>query len=257
MNAPRAEVLSLALGEIDLETFAARNGMTSTEAEAMRAAFVEGLKTGAGRAPRTSKFARWGLVTALVGTAAFAQLVVFQADTPAQASEVNANFNQLKTWLETKVGSTANAGVTATSVSATTLAATTSVSAPTVTTTTETVSGTLTAKTVQVNEDLTVSRNLTVSGTGGNTIHGCKVRGLNGQYVATCGAGEVAISGGGVCPFPGDAYDIVSSLPWNSAVNAVSTIGSMPDSWRVVCQIWGSNGNQVPPVSTYVLCCNQ
>jgi hypothetical protein len=238
--------------------------VTLAEAEVMRASFVEGLKAGSGHAPRRSKFARWGLLSALVATAAFAQLIVFQADTPALASAVNANFTQLKTWLEAKVGSVSNSGVATTTVSATTsvstptLTVTTSVTAPTVTATTQTVSGTLTAKTVQVNEDLTVSRNLTVSGTGGNTLHACNVRGVNNQYVAACGTGEIAIGGGGFCPTPnGDSFQIVSTLPWNSAGNSVANTGAMPDSWRIVCQIWGSNGAQLPPVSSYVLCCSR
>lgn len=53
---------------------------------------------------------RW-LVAAVIlaGTAAFAStltdgLYVFAPDTPALATEVNANFNQLRTWMRNKVG---------------------------------------------------------------------------------------------------------------------------------------------------------
>lgn len=50
---------------------------------------------------------RWAwpaVAVALVSSLAWAQLVTFNADEPAYASAVNGNFNQLKTWLEQKVG---------------------------------------------------------------------------------------------------------------------------------------------------------
>ncbi|MBM4781134.1 MAG: hypothetical protein GQE15_25870 [Archangiaceae bacterium] len=55
-----------------------------------------------------------GLVVALVLVAgtAWGQLVVFSPDTPAKASEVNQNFDQLKTWLEQKVGTAGTSVVT-------------------------------------------------------------------------------------------------------------------------------------------------
>ncbi|MBL8941116.1 MAG: hypothetical protein JNM69_41615 [Archangium sp.] len=55
-----------------------------------------------------------GLVVALVLVAgtAWGQLVVFSPDTPAKASEVNQNFDQLKTWLEQKVGTVGTSVVT-------------------------------------------------------------------------------------------------------------------------------------------------
>jgi hypothetical protein len=43
-------------------------------------------------------------VVVLGASLARAQLVTFQADQPALASEVNGNFTQLRTWLETKLG---------------------------------------------------------------------------------------------------------------------------------------------------------
>lgn len=55
----------------------------------------------------------------LVAATASAQLVSFSPDQPALASQVNGNFNQLKTWLEAKVGPVTSAGVTAASVTAT------------------------------------------------------------------------------------------------------------------------------------------
>lgn len=69
-----------------------------------------------GRVERRAR-SRWALlaVALAVGlsTAAWAQLVTFNADSPALASDVNANFTQLKTWLETKVGPVASGGITA------------------------------------------------------------------------------------------------------------------------------------------------
>jgi hypothetical protein len=46
------------------------------------------------------------LIAALVvgATAAWGQLVTFNADQPAQASQVNGNFTQLRSWIEAKVG---------------------------------------------------------------------------------------------------------------------------------------------------------
>lgn len=48
----------------------------------------------------------------LVASTAWGQLVVFSADTPARAAEVNQNFDQLKTWLEQKVGAVGTSVVT-------------------------------------------------------------------------------------------------------------------------------------------------
>lgn len=87
--------------------------MTARELELTRAAFVDGLKTAA--EPRVPRFGKARLLAAavvVVATGAFAQLVTFAADTPAQASQVNANFTQLRTWLEQKVGTVGNGNVT-------------------------------------------------------------------------------------------------------------------------------------------------
>lgn len=55
-----------------------------------------------------------GLVVGLmlVAGTAWGQLVVFSPDTPAKASEVNQNFDQLKTWIEQKVGTVGTSVVT-------------------------------------------------------------------------------------------------------------------------------------------------
>ncbi|MBL8940499.1 MAG: hypothetical protein JNM69_38495 [Archangium sp.] len=60
---------------------------------------------------------RWWLLLAalvLISSLAWAQLIPFTADTPARASEVNSNFQQLKTWLEQKVGTAGTAAISAT-----------------------------------------------------------------------------------------------------------------------------------------------
>src|SRR5262245_12323930 len=51
--------------------------------------------------------ARWWVLAAVVGASvAYGQLTVFAPDTPAVASQVNANFALLKSWIEAKVGPT-------------------------------------------------------------------------------------------------------------------------------------------------------
>lgn len=64
------------------------------------------------------------LVATLTWGTAHAQLVQFVQDSPALATDVNANFNQLKTWLETKVGAVTSANVTAAAISATSVTTT-------------------------------------------------------------------------------------------------------------------------------------
>ncbi len=55
---------------------------------------------------RARRSRRWLWLTglALLSATAWAQLVTFAPDAPARADEVNQNFQQLKTWLEAKVG---------------------------------------------------------------------------------------------------------------------------------------------------------
>lgn len=67
------------------------------------------------KAPPTPRKTRWvvAMTVAAVSTAAFAStltdgLYVFGANEPAVASEVNANFSQLRTWLRNKVGADLN-----------------------------------------------------------------------------------------------------------------------------------------------------
>jgi hypothetical protein len=105
----RHELVSLLAGETTAEQLAQHHGVQVADVERSKRAFVEGLKAGSeSKVPR--RFGARALIAAalVVASAAFAQLTVFQPDTPAQASTVNANFSQLRTWIENKVGSTAS-----------------------------------------------------------------------------------------------------------------------------------------------------
>lgn len=87
------------------------NGTSTTEELALLREEVRALRR------RVDGPRRWLTLTAalvLVSTFARAQLISFSADTPALASAVNANFQQLKTWLEQKVGTAGTASITAT-----------------------------------------------------------------------------------------------------------------------------------------------
>lgn len=72
---------------------------------------LEQLRAKVDRAPRR----RWvwpAVAVVLISSFAWAQLVSFNADEPAYASAVNGNFNQLKTWLEQKVGTVGSNTIT-------------------------------------------------------------------------------------------------------------------------------------------------
>lgn len=67
-------------------------------------------------APRRRRWLPLMLAVGLFSTLASAQLVTFTADQPAIADQVNANFNQLKTWLEQKVGTVGSSTITTNSI---------------------------------------------------------------------------------------------------------------------------------------------
>lgn len=61
---------------------------------------------------RAAKRRRWVLAVLVLGaSAAWAQLVTFQANKPAVAADVNGNFSMLKAWLEQKVGAAGDPNV--------------------------------------------------------------------------------------------------------------------------------------------------
>ena len=109
----QADLVSLIAGEIDAATLASRHGVTEEEALRWRAVFVAGMKAGVGgrTASRRLPSRMIGVASAVLATAAFAQLAVFSPNSPALATEVNGNFTQLKAWLETKVGPVTNATI--------------------------------------------------------------------------------------------------------------------------------------------------
>lgn len=100
------DLVSLVAGEVDAATLAQRHDLTEAEVLRCRSAFLAGLKLAS--QPRTPRRLRARLAVAAVavlGTVAFAQaLISFAPNSPALASDVNANFNLLKAWLEQKAG---------------------------------------------------------------------------------------------------------------------------------------------------------
>lgn len=134
-SSAQADLVSLIAGEIDTATLAARHGVTEEEALRWRAIFLAGMKASVGGQAMGLRRRRHRMIVlagTVLATAAFAQLTVFNADQPALASQVNGNFNQLKTWLEQKVGTVGTNAISTGTVSATSVSAT-SVSATTVT----------------------------------------------------------------------------------------------------------------------------
>ena len=115
----RAELVSLIAGELGAATLASRHGISEDEVVRLRATFLEGMK--AASAPVMPRRLRTRVAiagVALLASAAFAQLTVFNPNEPALASQVNGNFNQLKAWLEQKVGTAGNNIITTGTVAA-------------------------------------------------------------------------------------------------------------------------------------------
>ncbi len=81
------------------------------EVEALRAELRD-LRSKVEAPRRRTRWLPLSIGIALASTFAWAQLVPFSADGPARADEVNGNFNQLKTWLEQKVGAVGSNTIT-------------------------------------------------------------------------------------------------------------------------------------------------
>lgn len=120
---PRARfelLLSVERNEVTAEAAAAQLGITVAQLQE-RLELVALTKVALAQSPspvRRPMQARWLVAAAMVVAGlSFAQLTTFTADTPALATEVNGNFNQLRTWLEQKVGTvnSANVAITGTS----------------------------------------------------------------------------------------------------------------------------------------------
>ncbi len=94
----------------------------------------------------------------MVAATASAQLITFNPDDPALAADVNANFTQLRTWIETKVGAVGTAGVTTPSVTTPgTVAAATVTATGTVTGANVTATNTVRANTLVVTTGLPIT----------------------------------------------------------------------------------------------------
>jgi hypothetical protein len=159
----QADLVSLIAGELDTATLAARHDVTEAEAERWRSVFLAGMKASVGgqslARPRLHRMVV--LAGVVLATAAFAQLAVFNADQPAQASQVNGNFNQLKTWLEAKVGAVPGNSITTTSVTAT----------GAVTTSGAVTGGTVTGGAVSSTGTITASGRVTGSSLSGSLVN--------------------------------------------------------------------------------------
>ena len=214
----------------------------------------------------------------------------FAVDTPAPASQVNHNFMQLKEWLETKVGPTSSANVTAAGITATGLTVNGAVQVNGDQTTNGRVIGTNgsgnfhldTASTgnqamylnwfsgnngvvfgnggqtqvARINGagNLAVNGHMNAGGSGGNVPNQCVLRTANNAYNVGCAAGEIAVGGGGRC---NSLWRLTESGPWGGATDAeVPVAGSPARGWRAVCQIWGSAGTYTPPqAGVWAICC--
>ena len=113
------DVLDVLAGASTIDAVANRHGLEAARVEADRARLVSALARGL---EQTHARRRWrvgaalglGLIVAglAVPSAAWAQLVTFSANTPAIAAQVNGNFQQLRTWLEQKVGPVGTSDIT-------------------------------------------------------------------------------------------------------------------------------------------------
>lgn len=214
----------------------------------------------------------------------------FAADTPAQASQVNHNFMQLKEWLETKVGPTSSANVTAASVTATALTVNGSVQVNGDQAINGRLIGTNGAGNFHLDTsptgnqamyfnwfsgtngvvfgnggqsqvaridgagNLAVNGRMNAGGSGGNVPNQCVMRTSSSGYNVGCGAGEVAIAGGGRCS---SLYRLTESLPWGGPGDGdVPSAGNPARGWRAVCQVWGNAGTYSwPQLGVWAICC--
>lgn len=141
---PASSLIALLRGDVSADALAAEHGLSRSEVERLKHAYLDGLEAGAKR--RGGRLQRLGTIAivfavgltarqALSGTCAtpgfFSALGLnyFCADEPAMASEVNANTQQLARLMEAKVGTLGpadggNPNVSSSSVSTSTLTAT-------------------------------------------------------------------------------------------------------------------------------------
>ncbi|MDP3235657.1 MAG: hypothetical protein Q8S33_20360 [Myxococcales bacterium] len=181
MNDTNDDLLQLLCGFLPPEDYAARHQLSLEATCALR---DEALQRLSARLPRRPSKKGWlvaasaaVLLALLTPTGALAQLISFTPDTPAVAAQVNGNFQQLRTWLEQKVGTVGTADIS-TSGSLTTAALSVSgasnLQGPLTT-------GPLTATTLTATT-LTAG-SLTVTGTfsGSGTLNGVSLRRKSGN----------------------------------------------------------------------------
>jgi hypothetical protein len=214
----------------------------------------------------------------------------FAADTPAQASQVNHNFMQLKEWLETKVGPTSSSAITASGITTAGMTVNGSVQVngdeghngriigtngagnfhlDTAATGNQAMylnwfsgnngvvfgnGGQAQVARIDGSGNLAVNGRINAGGSGGNVPNNCVVRSTSSSYNAACAAGEIAVGGGGRCA---SLYRLTESLPWGGPGEGdVPVNGAPPRAWRSVCQVWGSAGvYAVPQLGVYAVCC--
>ncbi len=111
-------VLDLLEGKTSAEQLALKHSVAASDLLAWRALYLAGLRQ-ANAARVSPPRLRWGMkaggvaaaVVIMVGGAAWAQLIPMVANAPALASDVNSNFNQLQTWLVSKVGTASDSRI--------------------------------------------------------------------------------------------------------------------------------------------------
>ena len=115
------DVLDVLAGNTSVEAVARHHGLKAVEVEADRARLVSALARSLDQ-PRSRRGGRFvaalgviGLILAVVAapSSAWAQLVTFNANSPAVTADVNSNFQQLRSWLEQKVGTVGTSNITA------------------------------------------------------------------------------------------------------------------------------------------------
>lgn len=184
---PPDAMLQLLTGLTTPEQFSERFGLPLDEVNALKARGLS--RVDALFAPPRPR-RRWGrlavgALAVLVPTLAFAQLVSFVPDTPAKADEVNGNFNQLRTWLEQKVGVVGSNAISTGAVTATSLTSSGTISTASlsssgaVSAASANLSGALSANSLNITGNAAVGGSLTVNGTA--TLNGITLRVKNGN----------------------------------------------------------------------------
>lgn len=192
-----SDLLQILRGVESVASVAERHDKSVRAVEAARADLVDALGAAltSPRQPRRHTAAlAGGLIVMLCAGGAWAQLVTFAPDAPALASEVNGNFQQLRTWLEQKVGTVGSAAITtsgAVNASSATLSgavnANSAAVSGAVTAGSLTTGGALNVGTAAVSGNATIAGALTVTGpitgpiTGTGSLNGVTIRVKNGN----------------------------------------------------------------------------